>query len=136
MDIIELTRQLGAAIQKEEAYINFHKAKKTNEADDELNELINKIQLIHMSYQHEANKDDANEEKLQAYDKEFTDVYRQVMANSNMQAFEKAKEELDAMMKEITGILSLCAQGEDPEKCEYAPACSGNCASCGGGCAQ
>ena len=89
-----------------------------------------------MSYQHEANKDDANEEKLQAYDKEFTDVYRQVMANSNMQAFEKAKEELDAMMKEITGILSLCAQGEDPEKCEYAPACSGNCASCGGGCAQ
>ena len=52
MDIIELTRQLGAAIQKEEAYINFHKAKETNEADDELNELINKIQLIHMSYQH------------------------------------------------------------------------------------
>ena len=113
MDIIGLTRQLGAAIQKEEAYINFHKAKEINEADDELNELINKIQLIHMSYQHEANKDDAN-----------------------MQAFEKAKEELDAMMKEITGILSLCAQGEDPEKCEYAPACSGNCASCGGGCAQ
>ena len=106
MDIIELTRQLGAAIQKEEAYINFHKAKETNEADDELNELINKIQLIHMSYQHEANKDDANEEKLQAYDKEFTDVYRQVMANSNMQAFEKAKEELGWEAKK--GIKEMC----------------------------
>ena len=81
MDIIELTRQLGAAIQKEEAYINFHKAKEVNESDDELNALIDKIQLIHMSYQHEASKDDANEDKLAAYDKEFTEVYQQVMAN-------------------------------------------------------
>lgn len=132
MDIIELTRQLGAAIQKEEAYINFHKAKDVNEQDDELNELINRIQLIHMSYQHEASKDDANEEKLQAYDKEFTDVYKQVMANPNMQNFEKAKGELDVLMKRITGILSLCAQGEDPENCDYNANCSGDCSSCGG----
>ena len=136
MDIIELTRQLGAAIQKEEAYINFHKAREVNENDDELTELINKIQLIHMSYQHEANKDDANEEKLAAYDKEFTDVYRQVMANSNMQAFEKTKDALDELMKRITGILSLCAQGEDPETCEYNPGCSGDCSSCSSGCNQ
>lgn len=132
MDIIELTRQLGAAIQKEEAYINFHKAKDVNEQDDELNELINRIQLIHMSYQHEASKDDANEEKLQAYDKEFTDVYKQVMANPNMQNFEKAKGELDVLMKRITGILSLCAQGEDPENCDYNANCSGDCSSCSG----
>ena len=132
MDIIELTRQLGAAIQDEEAYKAFHKAKEVNEQDDELNELINKIQLIHMSYQHEAAKDDANEAKLQAYDKEFSDVYRQVMANPNMQNFEKAKDELDVLMKRITGILSLCAQGEDPATCEFNTGCSGDCSSCGG----
>ena len=136
MDIIELTRQLGAAIQKDEAYINFHKAKEVNESDDELNALIDKIQLIHMSYQHEANKDDANEDKLAAYDKEFSEVYQQVMANPNMKAFEQAKAELDAMMKQITGILTLCANGEDPATCEYQPSCSGNCSSCGGGCGQ
>lgn len=136
MDIIELTRQLGAAIQKEEAYINFHKAKETNDSDDELNALIDKIQLIHMSYQHEASKDDANEDKLTAYDKEFTEAYQQVMANSNMKAFEQAKAELDAMMKQITGILTLCANGEDPATCEYQPSCSGNCSSCSGGCGE
>ena len=136
MDIIELTRKLGAAIQQEEAYKEFHKAREVNEADDELTELINKIQLIHMSYQHEANKDDANEEKLAAYDKEFTDVYRQVMANSNMQAFQKAKDALDELMKQITGILSLCAQGEDPETCEYNPGCTGDCSSCSSNCGQ
>ena len=136
MNIIKLTRQLGAAIQKDEAYINFHKAKETNDSDDELNALIDKIQLIHMSYQHEANKDDANEDKLAAYDKEFSEVYQQVMGNSNMKAFEQAKAELDAMMKQITGILTLCAHGEDPATCEYQPSCSGNCSSCGGGCGQ
>ena len=136
MDIIKLTRQLGAAIQKDEAYINFHKAKETNDSDDELNALIDKIQLIHMSYQHEANKDDANEDKLADYDKDFTEVYQQVMANPNMKAYEQAKSELDAMMKQITGILTLCANGEDPATCEYQPSCSGNCSSCGGGCGQ
>lgn len=136
MDIIELTRQLGAMIQKEEAYINFHKAKEVNDSDDELNELINRIQLIHLSYQHEAAKDDAKEEKLQAYDKEFSEVYRQVMANPNMQKFEEAKNELDILMKRITGILSLCAQGEDPETCDYNASCSGDCSSCGGSCGK
>ena len=69
MDIIEITRQLGAAIQQDERYLAFHEARRTNEADTDLNDLINKIQLIHMSYKHEAAKDDANEEKLAAYDK-------------------------------------------------------------------
>ena len=135
MDIIELTRQLGAAIQQEDAYHAFHKAKEVNEQDDALNEMINKLQLIHMSYQHEAAKDDANEEKLAAYDREFSEAYKAVMANPHMQAFEQAKQGLDVLMKRITGILSLCAQGEDPATCEYQAACSGDCSSCGG-CAQ
>lgn len=131
MDIIELTRQLGAAIQQEEAYKAFHAAKEANEKDDELNALIDKIQLIHMSYQHEAAKDDANEEKLAAYDKEFSDVYKEVMSNPRMQAFEQAKQGLDSLMKTITGILTLSAQGEDPATCEY-QSCGGDCSSCGG----
>lgn len=135
MDIIELTRQLGAEIQKQEEYKAFHAAKEANEKDDELNALIDKIQLIHMSYQHEAAKDDANEEKLAAYDKEFSEVYKQVMANPRMKSFENAKAGLDSLMKKITGILTLCAQGEDPATCEYQSSCGGDCSSCGG-CAQ
>lgn len=134
MDIIEITRQLGAAIQQDERYLAFHEARKTNEADTDLNDLINKIQLIHMSYQHEAAKDDADEEKLAAYDKEFTEVYQAVMANDNMQKYEAARQAVDEMMNHITGILALCVQGEDPETCEPQEEhhCSGECGSCGG----
>lgn len=134
MDIIEITRQLGEAIQQDERYLAFHEARKTNEADTDLNDLINKIQLIHMSYQHEAAKDDANEEKLAAYDKEFSEVYQAVMANENMQKYETARQAVDEMMNHITGILALCVQGEDPKTCEPQKEhhCSGECGSCGG----
>lgn len=64
MDIIKLTRELGAAIQQDERYAKFQAAQKANEEDKELNELMGKIQLVHMSYQHEASKEDANEQKL------------------------------------------------------------------------
>ena len=134
MDIIEITRQLGAAIQQDDRYLAFHEARRTNEADTDLNDLINKIQLIHMSYQHEAAKDDANEEKLAAYDKEFSEVYQTVMANENMQKYEAARHAVDDMMNEITAILSLCVQGEDPKTCQPQEEhhCSGECGSCGG----
>ena len=134
MDIIEITRQLGAAIQQDERYLAFHESRRTNEADTDLNDLINKIQLIHMSYQHEAAKDDANEEKLAAYDKEFSEVYQTVMANENMQKYEAARHAVDDMMNEITAILSLCVQGEDPKTCQPQEEhhCSGECGSCGG----
>ena len=52
MEIIKLTRELGKAIQADERYAKFVAARETNEKDDELNEIIGKMQLIHMSYQH------------------------------------------------------------------------------------
>ena len=111
-------------------------AEKGGLATIDLNDLINKIQLIHMSYQHEAAKDDANEEKLQAYDKEFSEVYAAVMANENMQKYEAARKAVDDMMNYLTQILAMCVQGEDPATCDPAAAhehnCSGECSSCGG----
>ena len=81
MDIIKLTRELGAAIQQDDRYAKFQAAQKANEEDKDLNDLMGKIQLVHMSYQHEASKEDANEQKLAAYETEFNDLYKKVMEN-------------------------------------------------------
>ena len=40
MDIIKMARELGAAIQQDERYLNFKKAREANEADKPLNDLI------------------------------------------------------------------------------------------------
>lgn len=137
MSVIEFTRQLGAEIQKDERYLNYTKARIANDEDKELNDLIGKINLIQLSYQKEASRgDEADQEKMAEYDKQFRESYAEIMANSNMQAFEAARKEVDDMMNYVMQILSLCVNGEDPATCEPAPAhdhsCGGECGSCGG----
>ena len=38
-------------------------------------------------------------------------------------------------MQRVTGVLSMCAEGQDPDGCDPdACGCTGSCATCGGGC--
>lgn len=131
-----LTRQLGQAIQDDERYINFIKARENNEKDEELKNLLGQVQLIHMNYGREAQKgDNASEEKLDGYEKEFNEVFSKVKNHPVMVKYENARDELDSLMKFVTGILSMCAVGEDPQTCSptaQAGSCSGDCSSCGG----
>ncbi len=135
MELEKLARQLGAAIQQDKVYLDYENARKANEADGELNELMGKIRLIQMSYQHEASQDAPDEKKMESYNQEFQGVYNQIMQNKNMQEFEKARHAVDDMMNYLTGILSLCVNGEDPETCDpkaHAHECGGECSSCSG----
>lgn len=136
MDLVAKTRELGAMLQQDERYLRLAKAQAANEADDALNELIAKIQLIQMSFQHEASKEDRDEAKLQEYDKEFGELYAQIMDNANMKEYEAARAEVDELMTYLTGILGMCLQGADPATCEPPKAeeheCGGECSSCGG----
>ncbi len=135
MNVIELTRQLGAAIQQDERYLAYTKAKAANEADDDLNALIGKLNLLQLSYQTEAQKEDADEAKLSAYDEDFRKLYGEVMLNENMRNYENARHTVDDMMNYIIQILSLCVNGEDPATCEPVPesgSCTGSCSTCGG----
>ncbi|MBQ8944047.1 MAG: YlbF family regulator [Clostridia bacterium] len=133
MDLVSKTRELGAMLQQDERYLKLMEAQKANEADTALNELISKIQLIQMSFQHEAAKEDKDEAKLQEYDREFGQLYAQVMENENMKAYEAARQEIDSLMNYLTGILGMCLQGADPATCEPPQGgCGGDCSSCGG----
>lgn len=129
--IEKLTRELGKAIQQDERYLNLQKAIKANEEDTELNELMSKIQLIQVSYQHEAAKEDPDEGKIKAYDEEFRTVYGQVMQNENMRNYEVARKEIDDLMNYLTGILAMCVNGDDPDTCDpTAHSCGGDCSGC------
>ena len=136
-EVIRLTRELGKAIQKNEKYLNYVEARKANDADEELTSLMSKINLIQASYQQEASREDASEDKMKAYDEEFRQVYSQIMMNKTMQNFEAVRKELDDMMNYLTGILALCVNGQDPDTCEPAPAgCSGSCSTCASDCSS
>ena len=133
MDIIEMTRELGRALQNDERYIAMVTARQASDEDQALQEAIGEFNLKRMAISNEAQKDDRNEETLQRLNAEFRAVYQKIMENENMLRYNDAKNEFDALLQRMTGILSLCADGEDPETCDYdAASCGGNCSSCAG----
>ncbi|MFI3205985.1 MAG: YlbF family regulator [Clostridia bacterium] len=133
MDIIELTRQLGKAIQADEAYQNYNIAKQTSELDTELQGMIGEFNLKRMMINNEAQKEERDDDKIQELNTELRAVYNQIMNNEKMIAFETAKTEMDELLQRITAIISQSADGADPETADYVPEdCSGNCSSCSG----
>lgn len=134
MDVIKLTRELGAAIQQDERYLNFAKARQENENDAELNELMSQIQMVQMNYQMEASKEEPDSDKMKEFEEKFNDVYTKFMDNDKMKVYEAARAEIDNMMNYVMQILGLCVNGADPATCEPETEhnCGGSCSSCSG----
>ena len=56
-----------------------------------------------------------------------------MMGNKNMMEFNIAKQDVDSIMNQVSGILMMSVNGEDPETCDpNAHSCGGDCGSCGG----
>lgn len=125
MDVIKLTRELGAAIQQDERYLNFAKVREENEKDEELLDLMGQIQLLQMNYQREASSENPDKDKMNGFEKSFNELYGKFMANDKMVAYENARAEIDELMNYIMQILGLCVNGADPATCE--PECDHNC---------
>jgi cell fate (sporulation/competence/biofilm development) regulator YlbF (YheA/YmcA/DUF963 family) len=132
MDIIELTRQLGAEIQKDERYLKFHEALEANEKDEELNKLIGEFNLLRVSLGNEASKEEKDNGKIEALNKNLEECYGKIMANDRMKAFEEAKNELDHLIQDINAIIMMSVEGEDPATCDPHKNCGGECSTCGG----
>ncbi len=131
----QAVRTLGHTIQADERYKAYEAAKKSADADTELQQKIQEFNLKRMTFQQEVDKPDAlrNQERLNTLESQVQAIYEEILANSNMVAFQTAKEAMDGMMQQIDQIITLCANGENPDTCHPDLSnCTGNCASCGG----
>ncbi len=133
MDIITMARELGKAIQQEEAYIKLHEVQNKADADTELQSLIGEFNLKRMSINNEASKQERDQEKLSQLNTEMREVYSKIMSNENMIAYNEAKEAFDAVANRVLAIVQQSAEGADPETADYSQSsCSGSCETCGG----
>lgn len=128
MDIIEMTRKLGVAIQEEPSYIAYQAARAANDEDEALQKLIGEFNMLRISL---SNENGENEKKTEELNEKLRACYHEIMQNENMQAFNQAKDDLDRLVNQITTIITLCVNGEDPETCESS-GCSGSCSGCSG----
>ena len=83
MDIIEMTRKLGAMLQQDDRYTAYHLAKQANDQDEDLQKLIGEFNLKRMELNSEMSKPDKDRDKLTALDGKIKELYGQIMANKN-----------------------------------------------------
>lgn len=132
MDIIKMARELGKAIQQDERYAAYMAAKAANDSDEELQKLIGDFNLTRMNLNQEMSNPEKNQERIKQLDDELKSLYAKIMGNDGMIAFNTAQNELEQLIGDIQQIVTMCANGEDPDTCEVQHGCSGSCSTCGG----
>lgn len=131
-NVIKMTRELGKAIQQDDRYIAYNLAKQANDNDEELQKLIGEFNLKRMNLNQEISSENKDPDRVKAIDDEIKSIYAQIMSNKNMVVFTAAQNALEQLISDVNQIISMCANGEDPDTCEVSHGCSGSCSTCGG----
>lgn len=132
MDVIESVRQLGKAIQQDERFIRYAKARLENDNDSNLQASIGQFNIIRMELDREMESENKNDDKVKELNENLRKVYGEIMSNPTMVEYNTAKVAVDQMVGEINTVISKCLDGEDPETCDTVSGCTGSCSTCGG----
>lgn len=132
MDVIKQARELGKAIQGDERFIRYAKAKLANDNDNELQDAIGRFNLVRMELDRELDSDSKDDDKVKELNEKLRSVYSGIMSSASMIEYNTAKAELDTLVNEVNTIISKSIDGEDPETCDTSAGCTGSCSSCAG----
>ena len=113
MDIIELAKNFGKEIQKTDEYLNLVEAKKNNDNDQELSNLIGEYNLLKFDIGRLLADYQDKQEKIDQKNAGLKEIYDKIMKNSNMIAFNEASDKINNMMNKINKILVAAVNGED-----------------------
>jgi len=130
--VIKLAKTLGEELQKSEFYTSYEIARQESDKDEKLQGLIKEFNEIKDDINKIMMDKDAPKDKLDDMNGKLREVYDEVMNNSNMMAFNSAKDDLDQVMTKINSILTAALNGKDPNTAEVEEEIDGGCSS--GGC--
>ena len=132
MDVIKTARELGKAIQADERFIRFTKARLANDDDKELQAAIGNFNIKRMELEKASSEENKDDEKIKTLNEELRKIYGDIMASDAMVEYNSAKALVDQMMNDVNIVLSKSLDGEDPDTLTLDSGCTGSCATCGG----
>lgn len=131
MEIIQETVEFAKKIQQTEQYLNLQKAKKNNDSDENLQNLINEFNMVKLKFEHSLEKSEENRENSE----KLNSLYDKIMQNENMIFFNKVSDEMNKLMNDVNKILISAVNGNNFENFnkfdfEKNSDCEGNCENC------
>ncbi len=134
MSLESTLRELGKEIQADPRFKALKEAAAVNDKDEDLQKKMQELQLISLKFQQEATKgEESDSAKIEELQKQYQDLYNEVMQLESMMKYSAAASEMEQMAKYISGMIGLFFDGQDPETCEIpAEDCTHDCTTCGG----
>ena len=133
MTTLEAVRNLGTAIQQDERFIRYAKAKLDNDNDEELQKAIGEFNIVRMEIDREMSTEEQDDEKVKELNAKLRDLYTKIMMSPAMAEYNAAKAELDNMLNDINSVIMQCVDGAEPSTCvPETQGCTGSCSTCGG----
>ena len=130
-------KEAALAFQQEECYKKLDEARKTNDADTELQDMLGEFNLVRLDLNNEIGKEDRDDARVAQMNERINHLYNSIMTNPHMLAYNQAKEEVEEFIHYVNAILNAAIDGGDPLQVEQPVApegCGGSCGSCAGGC--
>ncbi|MDD4850264.1 MAG: YlbF family regulator [Gemmiger sp.] len=133
MDCIELFKKAAAVMQTDIRYLELDAARKENDEDEELQNLIGEFNLARLDMNNEVAKDEHDDMQINRLNQRVNDLYSQIMASEGMVRYNAAKAECEALVSHIDAIINTAMNGGDPMTVKQPEGgCTGSCSSCGG----
>jgi len=131
MDIIEMARELGKAIQQDSRFAEYQVAEAICDNDLTLQEDIKRFNFIKISLNQAVQAEDKDDDKVAMLNREMRELYDHIMAEPKMVTYNTAKQEISALLSHINTIIERSASGDDPSTVDIS-SCGGGCSSCSG----
>ena len=120
MDCIDLFKKAAAALQTDPRYLELDAARRENDMDEELQNMIGEFNLARLDLNNESAKAETDAARVAELNQRVNDLYSQIMASEGMVRYNDA-------------IINTAMNGGDPMTVQ-APTggCTGSCSTCGG----
>lgn len=134
MDLITLAREIGAAIQQNEEYIDYKIKEQNVECDKELQSMIEELNLKKAAINIEISKETVNHEKIDELNTIIGELYNKIMQSETMKTYNEAKQKFEETLRKVSFIINSAASGQDPYTVdsESEAGCTGSCSGCSG----
>ncbi len=134
MDAITLFKQAAKALQDDPRYKALDAARKANDADTALQDMIAEFGQLNTTYQQLAMGTEEERAQVEGLQGKMNELYSKIMTSPTMQAYGEAQQEAEKLIGFIDRIISAAMNGQDPMLVEeeVASCCTGGCAGCSG----
>ena len=133
MDCIELFKRAAVALQTDPRYLALEQARKMNDSDEELQNMIGEFNLARMDLNNEITKEERDDQRIAELNEKVNSLYGQIMSDEGMIAYNDAKRDCEALINHIDAIINTAMNGGDPMTVqEPSASCTGSCSTCGG----